>query len=106
MTHEDHDSLHRHEPGKPVPRDLENERDADGPADVTPSAQGLGAVWGDAERTPNPGPVKPPSADDVARMQAVAEEYTMETTEEGERYLTPRDVDAGSPATTDEYPDS
>lgn len=108
MTRENPSEPQEHVPGKPIPRDLQDEREADAPDDVTPSSQGLGAVFGDAERTPNPGPVKPPSADDAARMQAVADEYRVETAEDGEHYLTPRDPDEDidSPATTDDYPDS
>ena len=91
-------------PGTPIPRNAEDD-DAQGPADVTPASQGLGALYGDAERTPNPGPVKPPGPIDQAAMEAVAEEYEVGTTEEGERYLTPRDEDTESPRTTDDFPD-
>lgn len=95
-----------HEPGKPIPRDPEDDAVADEGDDVASSSQGLGAVYGDADRTPHPGPVKLPGPEDQARMDAVAEEYEIETNEDGERYLAPRDGDAESPATTDEYPDS
>ncbi|WP_235779979.1 hypothetical protein [Sinomonas notoginsengisoli] len=90
--------------GKPVPRPKDDA--VTSPEDVTPSSQGLGAVYGDANRTPHPGPVKPPSPEDQERMDAIAEEYVVETTEDGEAYLFPRDADTESPATTDQYPDS
>lgn len=96
-------------PGEPIPRHVEDDASADDRTDVTPSSRGLGAVWGDAERSPNPGPVRPLSPDDQARMDAVADEYEIATTEEGEHYLTPReDTEAGSPASPrarDDYPD-
>jgi hypothetical protein len=37
-------------------------------------------------------------------MEAVAEEYEVVTTEDGERYLEPRDDDPGQ-GTTDDFPD-
>ncbi|MGY3567521.1 hypothetical protein [Sinomonas sp. RB5] len=93
-------------PGTPVPRHGVDDTVADGPSDVTPSSQGAGAVWGDAERTPNPGPVRPPGPDDQARIDAVAEEYEIATTEEGEHYLTPReDAETASQPARDDFPD-
>ena len=92
------------EPGKPIPRNAEDD-EAPGRADVTPASQGLGAIYGDAGRTPNPGPVQPPGPIDQAAMDAVAEEYEVGQTEEGERYLTPRDEETESPRTTDDFPD-
>jgi hypothetical protein len=93
-------------PGTPVPRHGVDDTVADGRTDVTPSSQGVGAVWGDAERTPNPGPVRPPGRDDQARIDAVAEEYEIATTEEGEHYLTPReDAETSSQPARDDFPD-
>ena len=109
LTEHDEELRLEREPGQPIPRHVEDDASADDRTDVTPSSRGVGAVWGDAERSPNPGPVRPPSPDDQARMDAVAEEYEVATTEEGEHYLTPReDTVAGSPAappTHDDYPD-
>jgi hypothetical protein len=112
--HHDDDHLHedrhrvrgtlREEPGKPIPRDPHDDAAAPHAADVTPSSKGLGAVYGDAERTPNPGPVRPPGPIDQAAMDAVEAEYAVETTAEGERYLTPRDGDTET-TTTDDFPD-
>ncbi|ASN51027.1 hypothetical protein [Sinomonas sp. R1AF57] len=101
------DPLHgtAHEPGRPVPRNPHDDEAAPEGTDVTPSSKGLGAVWGDAERTPNPGPVKPPNEVDQAAMDAVEAEYVVERTEDGERYLTPRDGDTEG-TTTDEFPES
>lgn len=95
------DVLEPEEPGKPVPRDAGDE--VPGRDEVTPSSQGVGAVWGDAERTPHPGPVREPGPIDQAAMEAVAEEYEVVTTEDGERYLEPRDDDPGQ-GTTDDFP--
>lgn len=93
-------------PGTPVPRHGVDDTVADGPSDVTPSSQGVGSVWGDAERTPNPGPVRPPGPEDQARIDAVAEEYEIATTEEGEHYLTPReDAETASQPARDDFPD-
>ncbi|MGT2463279.1 hypothetical protein [Sinomonas atrocyanea] len=93
-------------PGTPVPRHGVDDTAADGRSDVTPSSQGVGAVWGDAERTPNPGPVRPAGPDDQARIDAVAEEYEIATTEEGEHYLTPReDAETASQPARDDFPD-
>ncbi|WP_077489307.1 hypothetical protein [Sinomonas mesophila] len=92
------------EPGKPIPRNAEDD-DAPGRADVTPASQGLGAMYGDAGRTPHPGPVRPPGPVDQAAMDAVAEEYEVGSTDDGERYLTPRDEDTEAPRTTDDFPD-
>ncbi|WP_430297091.1 hypothetical protein [Sinomonas sp. B1-1] len=102
--HLDRDGL-RDEPGRPVPRNPHDDEAAPETTDVTPSSKGLGAVWGDAERTPNPGPVKPPNEVDQAAMDAVEAEYVVERTEEGERYLAPRDGDTEG-TTTDQFPES
>lgn len=88
--------------GKPAVRNPGDE--VPGRDEVTPSSQGVGAVWGDAERTPHPGPVREPGPIDQAAMEAVAEEYEVVNTEDGERYLTPRDEDPEQ-ATTDDFPD-
>jgi hypothetical protein len=100
--HHGEEHEHRH-PGTPITRpandDEATERDS-----VTPASRGLGALYGDAERTPSPGPVKGPGPIDRAAMDAVAEEYELVRTEEGENYLTPRDGDSEQ-ATTDDYPD-
>ncbi|GAB4100930.1 hypothetical protein [Sinomonas halotolerans] len=92
------------EPGRPVRRSEEDDS-VPGRDEVVPSSKGLGAVYGDAERTPNPGPVQPPGPVDQAAIDAVAAEYEVGETEEGERYLTPRDDDTDAPRTTDDFPD-
>lgn len=94
------------EPGRPVPREARDDDPATGPAGVAPSSQGLGAIFGDAERTPHPGPVRPVDPADQAAIDRVEEDYRMGATDEGERYLTPREDNPESGATTDEYPDS
>lgn len=97
------DELPVDEPGQPVPRGPEDD-DVPERDNVVPSSKGLGAVWGDAERTPHPGPVRGPDETDLAAMQAVAEEYDVVSTEDGERYLTPKD-DEPDQAATDDFPD-
>ncbi|MCH6471713.1 hypothetical protein [Sinomonas terrae] len=94
---------HHGEPGKPVAREPE-EDDVPARDEVTPSSKGLGAIWGDAERTPHPGPVREPNETDQAAMEAVAEEYDVVSTDEGERYLAPKDGEADQ-GTTDDFPD-
>ncbi|SEB70126.1 hypothetical protein [Arthrobacter woluwensis] len=79
--------------GKPVERQAAD--DAVAEDEVTPSSQGLGAVLGDAERTPNPGPVKEPSLADKAAIEQVSEEYEVVRTEDGEDYLQPRESHDG-----------
>ncbi|MEZ2370240.1 hypothetical protein [Arthrobacter sp. RCC_34] len=79
--------------GKPVER--QEADDAVAEDEVTPSSQGLGAVLGDAERTPNPGPVKEPSPADKAAIEQVSEEYEVVRTEDGEDYLQPRESSDG-----------
>ena len=64
--------------GKPEVRNPGDE--VPGRDEVTPSSQGVGAVWGDAERTPHPGPVREPGPIDQAAMEAVAEEYEVVNT--------------------------
>ncbi|WP_334170246.1 hypothetical protein [Sinomonas sp.] len=91
------------EPGKPLAREPE-EDDVPGRDEVTPTSKGLGAIWGDAERTPHPGPVRGPNETDQAAMEAVAEEYDVVSTEEGERYLMPKDGEADQ-RTRDDFPD-
>ena len=108
--HENTSSEHEHlaHPGTPIARESRelDEGDVEGGRDVAPSSQGLGAVFGDAERSPRPGPVRPPSPADQAAMDAVEERYEVGATEEGERYLTPRDGDTESSPTTVGFPES
>ncbi|WP_138443987.1 hypothetical protein [Sinomonas susongensis] len=91
------------EPGSPISREPEAD-DVPGRDEVTPTSQGVGAIWGDAERTPHPGPVREPNETDQAAMEAVAEEYDVVSTDDGERYLTPKDGEADQ-GTTDDFPD-
>ncbi|KHL02557.1 hypothetical protein [Sinomonas humi] len=106
MTERDKRFEDRHhiEPGKPVPREPEDEG-APARNDVTPSSQGVGAIWGDAERTPHPGPVQAPNETDQAAMEAVAAEYDVVSTDEGERYLEPKDAEDEQGTTKDDFPD-
>ncbi|WP_136611489.1 hypothetical protein [Sinomonas albida] len=77
------------EPGRPVRRPSDDGKAAVG--EVTPSSQGLGALFGDAERTPDPGPVRSPGPADQAAMDAVAREYEVVRSEDGTDYLLPRE---------------
>jgi hypothetical protein len=51
----------------------------------------LGAVFGDAERTPKPGPVRAPGPEDRAAMDALAREFEVVRPEGGPDYLLPRE---------------
>ena len=90
-------------PGTPISRPPDDHHDHD-PDETTRTSRGLGALYGDAARTPKPTPVKEPGPVDQAAMEAVAEEYELVHTEEGEHYLTPRDGGSDQP-TNDDYPD-
>ena len=77
------------EHGRPVRRPSDDEKAVLG--EVTPSSQGLGALFGDAERTPDPGPVRSPGPADQAAMDAVARGYEVVRPEDGTDYLLPRE---------------
>lgn len=71
-------------PAAPNPTRDEELLDEDKPAS---SSQGLGKVWGDAERTAPDTPVKEPNARDAAAIQDLEENYTVYEGEHGERYI-------------------
>ncbi|MCG2621164.1 hypothetical protein LVY72_04460 [Arthrobacter sp. I2-34] len=51
------------------------------------SSQGLGKVWGDADRGALDEPVKEPNAIDAAAIEDLEENYTVYEDDEGERYI-------------------
>jgi hypothetical protein len=53
----------------------------------TESSQGVGAVYGDAERSSIDEPVTPPNEADAEAIRNLAENYTVQEGSGGERYI-------------------
>jgi hypothetical protein len=81
MTSERHENQR---PTAPNPARDEELLSADEPAS---SSQGLGKVWGDAERTAPDAPVTEPNPRDAAAIKDLEENYTVYEDEDGERYI-------------------
>lgn len=84
MTSERHEDQRAEKPNPS--RDEELLPDADKPAS---SSQGLGKVWGDAERSGSAvdEPVKEPNERDAAAIEDLEENYIVREGEHGERYI-------------------
>ncbi|MDJ0355917.1 hypothetical protein [Paenarthrobacter sp. PH39-S1] len=61
------------------------------PGEVTQDAKGLGAIFGDADRSASDDPVKPPSEAEAASMAEMDKKFTSHESESGEKYLTEGD---------------
>ncbi|WP_434616447.1 hypothetical protein [Arthrobacter sp. A5] len=61
------------------------------PGEVTKDAKGLGAIFGDADRSAVDDPVKPPSEAESAAMTEMDKKFTSHESESGEKYLTEGD---------------
>ncbi len=59
--------------------------------EVTQDAKGLGAIFGDADRSASDDPVKPPSEAEAASMAEMDKKFTSHESESGEKYLTEGD---------------
>jgi hypothetical protein len=77
----------RHEDQRPAAPNPARDEELLPPGEPASSSQGLGKVWGDAERTAPDEPVKEPNARDAAAIEDLEENYTVYEDEDGERYI-------------------
>jgi hypothetical protein len=80
-------SEERHEDQRPEKPNPTRDQELIPPGEQTTASEGLGRVWGDAERSALDDPVKEPDARDAAAMKDLEENYTVYEDEEGERYI-------------------
>jgi hypothetical protein len=77
----------RHEDQKPTAPNPARDEELLQAGEPASSSQGLGKVWGDAERTSPDEPVTEPNPRDAAAIEDLAENYTVYEDEDGERYI-------------------
>ncbi|MFD1210870.1 hypothetical protein ACFQ36_02285 [Arthrobacter sp. GCM10027362] len=82
-------STERHEDQRPEQPNPTRDEEILTPDEPTSASQGLGRIWGDAERSGSAAdePVKEPNERDAAAIQDLEENYTVYEDAEGERYI-------------------
>jgi len=77
----------RHEDQRPAAPNPSRDEEVLASGQPASSSQGLGKVWGDAERTSPEEPVQEPNERDAAAMKDLEENYTVYEDADGERYI-------------------